>query len=192
MRLPEPRTKGEVSLEETLERRRSKRCFTPGDLTWEQISQLLWAGQGVTGNRYGFRTAPSAGALYPLEFYLLTKDGLYYYLPQRHELEQTLRGDLRPQLCRAALGQESIEEASVSIVIAAIYQRAEWRYRERAARYVHIEVGHAAQNIHLQAVALGLGSVPIGAFDDEQVKKVLSLPKNHQPLYIIPVGYPKR
>jgi len=125
-----------------------------------------------------------------LEVYLVTKEGVYHYVPESHELERTLEGDVRSQLCRAALHQEFIEEAPVNLVIAAVYQRMEWRYRERAARYVHIEVGHAAQNIHLQAVALGLGSVPIGAFHDEQVQKVLSLPKNEQPLYIIPVGYP--
>ena len=191
MKLPKPRTKGEVSLEETLEKRRSKRSFTPKELGWEQISQLLWAGQGVAGKTYyGFRTAPSAGALYPLEIYLVIKEGVYNYKPETHELERTIESDLRGQLSRAALGEEAIEEAPVDIVIAAVYRRMEWRYRERAVRYVHIEVGHIAQNIHLQAVALGLGSVPIGAFRDEQVQRVLSLPKDQQPLYIIPVGYP--
>jgi len=189
VKLPSPRKKGEVSVEETLEKRRSKRSFTLKELSWEQISQLLWAAQGIVGR--GFRTTPSAGALYPLEIYLVTKEGVYHYKPESHELEQTLGGDdARPQLCRAARHQECVEEAPANIVIAAVYQRMEWRYRERAARYVHIEVGHAAQNIHLQAVALGLGSVPIGAFYDEQVQRVLSLPKNQQPLYIIPVGYP--
>lgn len=188
MKLPIPRKKGEVSVEETLEQRRSKRSFVPKELSWEQISQLVWAAQGIV--RRGFRTTPSAGALYPLEVYLVTKEGVYHYQPESHELEPTLEGDVRSQLCRAALHQEFIEEAPVDIVIAAVYQRMEWRYRERAARYTHIEVGHAAQNIHLQAIALGLGSVPIGAFHDEQVQRVLSLPKNEQPLYIIPVGYP--
>ncbi|HJX69587.1 MAG TPA: SagB/ThcOx family dehydrogenase [Dehalococcoidia bacterium] len=177
-----------MSVEETLEKRRSKRRFTPKELTWEQISQLLWAGQGMAGRRY--RTTPSAGALYPLEVYLVIKEGVYHYKPESHELEQILEGDVRPELCRAALNQEWIEEAPVNIVIAAIYQRMERGYGQRAARYVHIEVGHAAQNIHLEAVSLGLGSVPIGAFYDEQVQRVLSLPKNEQPLYIIPVGYP--
>jgi len=188
VKLPIPRKKGEVSVEETLEQRRSKRSFTPKELSWEQISQLVWAAQGIV--KRGFRTTPSAGALYPLEVYLVTKEGVYHYKPESHELEPTLEDDVRSQLCRAALHQEFIEEAPVDIVIAAVYQRMEWRYRERAARYTHIEVGHAAQNIHLQALALGLGSVPIGAFHDEQVQRVLSLPKNEQPLYIIPVGYP--
>ena len=192
MKLPQPKIKGEFSLEETLEKRRSKRSFAPNELSWAQMAQLLWAGQGVVGRRHSFRTVPSAGALYPLELYLVTKEGVYHYKPESHELERTLEGDVRSQLCRAALHQEFIEEAPVNLVIAAVYQRMEWRYRERAARYVHIEVGHTAQNIHLQAVALGLGSVPIGAFYDEQVQRALSLPKNIQPLYIIPIGYPAK
>lgn len=189
MRLPEPRTKGEVSLEQTLKERRSKRSFASQELTWEQISQLLWAAQGIT-EEYGFRTAPSAGALYPLEVYLVVKEGVYNYKPEGHKIEKTLEQDMRPQLCRAALNQEWIEEAPLNLVIAAVYERAERRYGQRASRYTHIEVGHVAQNIHLQAVALGLGSVPIGAFYDDQVQKVLSLPRNHRPLYIISVGYP--
>ncbi len=190
MNLPEPRIKSEVSLEEVLKRRRSVRQFTSQSLSWEQISQLLWAAQGTTDKRYWRRSAPSAGGTYPLETYLVMKEGVYRYRPERHELEQTSEGDVRPQLRRAALNEESIEEAPVNIVIAAIYQRTEERYGQRAARYVQIEVGHAAQNVHLQAVALGLGSVPIGAFHDNQVQRALSWPKNHQPLYIIPVGYP--
>ena len=188
MRLPIPRKKGDASLEESLEKRRSERRFTPKELTWQQISQLLWAGQGISGRTY--RTTPSAGALYPLEIYLIIKDGVYHYKPEEHELELTLKSDVRRQLSQAALNQGFIEEAPVNIVIAAVYQRTERGYGKRAARYVHIEVGHAAQNIHLQAVALGLGSVPVGAFYDEQVQKTLSLPQNVQPLYIIPVGYP--
>lgn len=190
MNLPEPRIKSEVSLEEVLKKRRSVRQFTSQSLSWEQISQLLWAAQGTTDKRYWRRTAPSAGGTYPLETYLVTKEGVYRYRSERHELEQTSEGDVRPQLRRAALNDESIEEAPVNIVIAAIHQRTEKQYGQRAARYVQIEVGHAAQNVHLQAVALGLGSVPIGAFHDAQVQKVLSWPKNHHPLYIIPVGYP--
>ena len=187
MKLPAPRKKGGTSLEETLEKRRSERSFAPKELSWEQISQLLWSAQGMVER--GRRTAPSAGATYPLEVYLVTGKGVYHYKSASHELEPTLDGDVRSQLCRAALDQEWIEEAPVSIVIAAVYHRTGRGYGPRAARYVQIEVGHAAQNIHLQAVALGLGSVPVGAFRDEQVQRVLSLPENHQPLYIVPVGY---
>jgi SagB-type dehydrogenase family enzyme len=166
------------------------RQFTSQELTWEQISQLLWAAQGTTERRQRLHTTPSAGALYPLEVYLVTYEGLYHYNPEKHELEQAQAGDLRPRLCHAALGQEYIEEAPIDIVIAAHYHRMEAKYRERASRYVHMEAGHAAQNIHLQAVALGLGSVPIGAFHDDQVQEALSLPRDCEPLYIISVGYP--
>ena len=188
MKLPPPKKKGTTSLEETLEKRRSKRKFVPMRLSEEHISQLLWAAQGTL--QRGFRTAPSAGGLYPLEIYVVTKEGVYHYIPQSHELEQTVKGDILPQLTEAALGVECVLEAPINIVIAAEYQRAGRRYGERAARYVCIEVGHVAQNIHLQAVALRLGSVPIGAFDDDQVHKILALPEEQRPLYIIPVGYP--
>jgi SagB-type dehydrogenase family enzyme len=189
IKLPLPRTRGNVSVEETIERRRSKRRFTAQSLSWEQISQLLWAAQGITGKAHGFRTVPSAGALYPLELYLVSKEGVYHYDPERHELEQTIGEDRRSQLCRASLGQKFVERAPVSIVIAAVFSRVERIYGRRAARYTILEAGHAAQNIHLQAVALGLGSVPVGAFQDEQVGKALQLPENHEPLYIISVGY---
>lgn len=187
MKLPAPRKKGEVSVEETLERRRSERSFTRKELSWEQLSQLLWSAQGRVER--GLRTAPSAGATYPLEVYLATSSGVYHYRPESHELELTLEGDVRAQLCQACLNQGWVAEAPASIVIAAVYQRTGRGYGPRADRYVHIEVGHAAQNVHLQAVALGLGSVPVGAFLDEQVQKVLSLPEGHQAVYVIPVGY---
>ena len=187
MRLSAPRKKGEVSLEETLEKRRSHRSYAPKELRSEQISQLLWAAQGVVER--GLRTAPSAGATYPLEIYLVTSRGVYHYRPQSHELEPALEGDVRSQLCQACLNQEWVKQAPISIIVTAAYQRTATGYGSRATRYVHIEVGHVAQNIHLQAVALGLCSVPVGAFHDEQVRKVLSLPESHQPLYVIPVGY---
>lgn len=188
MKLPPPKKKGTYSLEETLERRRSKRAYLPKRLSPEQISQLLWAAQGIFLR--GKRTVPSAGGIYPLEIYLVEKEGVYHYVPQSHELVETLHGDVLPQLCRAAAGQEFIGEAPSSIVIAADGRGMEGRYGKRAERYVCIEVGHAAQNIHLQAVAMGLGSAPVGAFDDEQVHTALQLPDEQWPLYIIPVGYP--
>lgn len=187
MKLPPPRKKGTFTLEETLERRRSKRAYLPNRLSPEQISQLLWAAQGVF--QRGKRTVPSAGGIYPLEIYLVTREGVQHYVPQNHELVETLRGDVVPQLCQATAGQEFIREAPANIIIAADYRAMEGRYDKRAERYVCIEVGHAAQNIHLQAVALGLGSAPIGAFNDEEVHSVLKLPDEHWPLYIIPVGY---
>ena len=188
MKLPPPKKKGTFSFEELLERRRSKRAYVPKRLSPEQISQLLWAAQGVSPR--GKRTVPSAGGLYPLEIYLVAKEGVSHYVPQNHETVETLHGDVLPQLCQAAAGHEFLREASVNIVIAADNRAMQGRYGERAERYICIEAGHAAQNIHLQAVAMGLGSAPIGAFDDEQVHTVLGLPDEHWPLYIIPVGYP--
>lgn len=188
MKLPPPKKKGTFSLEETLERRRSKRAFLPKRLSPEQISQLVWAAQGVLAR--GKRTAPSAGGMYPIEIYLVDRQGVHHYVPQGHELVETLHGDVVPQFCQAAGGQDFLREASVNIIIAADDRGMEGRYGDRAERYVCIEVGHVAQNIHLQAAAMGLGSAPIGAFDDEQLHTVLGLPDEHWPLYIIPVGYP--
>lgn len=187
--LPEPGFKGKMSVEQAISQRRSKRRFTSQDLTLEQISQLLWSAQGITEKYMGFRAAASAGALYPMEIYLISKDGVFHYLPKGHKLEQISQEDLRSGLAASALGQSSIAQAPVDIVIAAVYERVTSRYGLRGRRYTEIEVGHIAQNIHLQAVALGLASVPIGAFDDRAIKRLLRLLKDEQPLYIIPVGY---
>lgn len=189
--LPRPALKGEVSLEEAILKRRSQREFSKKDLSLEQISQLLWAAQGITAKKGGFafRSAPSAGALYPLEIYLLSKDGLFHYLPEGHKLDILGKKDFRKDLAGAALGQEAIAQAPLDIVICAVYPRITAKYGQRGVRYAQIEAGHIAQNIHLEAVALGLGSVPIGAFSDKEVKGILSLPEDNEPLYIIPVGY---
>jgi len=189
--LPRPITKGKVSLEEAIFKRRSQRTFSQKDLNLEQISQLLWSAQGITSQRGGFsfRAAPSAGALYPMEIYLLTKDGAFHYLPEGHDLNILDKKDLRKALAGSALGQDAISQAPLDIIICSVYSRITSKYGQRGIRYAHIEAGHVAQNIHLQAVALGLSSVPIGAFSDEEVKKILLLPADHEPLYIIPVGY---
>jgi SagB-type dehydrogenase family enzyme len=193
IQLPAPVKKGQMSLEEAVLKRRSQREFIQKDLSWSQIGQLLWAAQGITAKKWGysFRAAPSAGALYPMEIYLISKDGVFHYLPSDHKLEVLGEVDLRASLATAALGQASVKQAPINIVICAVYRRVTAKYGQRGIKYVHIEAGHIAQNIHLQAVALGLGSVPIGAFEDEEVKDILSLPAEHEPLYIIPVGYPK-
>ena len=187
--LPAPRLKGEMSLEETLAARRSVRKFTEEELTLEETSQLLWAAQGITA-AWGGRTAPSAGALYPLEVYVATADGLYHYVPQGHKAIVESRADLRDELWRAGLSQDAIREAPAVFIVTAVYARTERKYGGRAERYVKLEAGHAAQNLLLQAVALGLGGVPIGAFYDDQVQSVLSLPSDHEPLYLIPIGHP--
>jgi SagB-type dehydrogenase family enzyme len=189
--LPAPVRAGQVSLEEVLYRRRSVREFSARPLTEQQIGQLLWAAQGITSSE-GLRTAPSAGALYGLEVYVTTSAGFYHYAPEGHQLERRSEEDLRPALCHAALDQESILGAGAVFVIAAVYARIAAKYgKERGIRYTHLEAGHAAQNLLLQAVALNLGGVPMGAFRDEQVQKVLSMPADQSPLYLIPVGVPR-
>jgi len=190
IKLPPPRMESETSLEEALASRRSVRSFTNEDLTLEEISQLCWAAQGITRKDRGFRTAPSAGALYPLELYLVTPGGAYHYLPSSHSLEVVSDSDLRSELGDAALKQSSVYAGKCVFVVTAVYARTGKKYGDRARQYVHMEVGHAAQNMLLQAVALGLGGVPIGAFYDDQVAEVLSLPEDHEPLMIIPVGHP--
>jgi SagB-type dehydrogenase family enzyme len=190
MALPEPKLKGEMSLEETLAQRRSVRSFTEEELTLEETAQLLWAAQGITA-LWGGRTAPSAGALYPLEIYVATPNGLYHYAPQEHKVIIVSQEDLRLKIWEVALEQEAIREAAAVFVITAVYERTAKKYGDRAERYVKLEAGHACQNILLQAVALDLGAVPIGAFYDDQVQAVLSLPPDHEPLYLIPVGHPR-
>jgi len=190
MPLTTPRLVGEMSLKEAMASRRSVREFTDQSLTWEEITQLLWSAQGLT-DPAGLRTAPSAGALYPLEIYVALPDGAYHYLPQGHTLESVSESDLRDDLFEAGLRQDALRQAPAIFVIAAVYERTEAKYGERAERYVHLEAGHAAQNLLLQAVALELGAVPIGAFDDDAVQDALGLPADHRPIYLIPVGHPR-
>ena len=186
--LPSPARSGHLSLEEVLARRRSVREFSDRPLSDQDLSQLLWAAQGVT-HPEGLRTAPSAGALYPLELFLVSATGFYRYDAQRHELRRRSERDLRPALYRAAQ-EHALREAPAVFVITAIYERTVREYGvARSPRYVHMEAGHAAQNLLLQASALGLGAVPIGAFHDAQVQKVLGLPAEEQPLYLIPTGH---
>jgi SagB-type dehydrogenase family enzyme len=193
--LPPPKLTGTLPLEETLAARRSVRSYRSTALTWQEIGQLLWAAQGVTLNRapslLSLRSAPSAGALYPLETYVVTGEGLYHYLPATHAVLPNPQFGLRQALWEPGLKQDYIRDAPAVFVLAAVYQRTAARYGARAARYVHMEAGHAAENLLLQAVALGLGGVVIGAFYDDQVQEVLSLPEEQQPLYLIPVGHPK-
>jgi len=192
--LPEPRYASATSVEEALLERRSVRAYSGEDpLVIEEVSQLLWAAQGITAP-WGGRTAPSAGALYPLELYVVIGDvegfdnGVYRYRPDEHELEKVRDGDVRAELADAALGQESIRDAAIDIVFTAVYARTTVKYRERGIRYVQMEAGHAAQNVYLQAVALDLGTVTVGAFIDSDVKAIMNLEEPEEPLYIMPVG----
>ncbi len=193
IKLPAPRKKSNTSIEETLTWRRSVRTYSDAPLTLADISQLLWSAQGIT-NSEGYRTAPSAGALFPLEVYLAAGhvenliNGVYKYHPSPHELTLMFEGDKRADLSRASLDQECILKSSASIVIAAVFERITVKYGKRGIMYVHMEAGHAAQNIHLQAEALNIGSVVIGAFYDEKVKNIFRLPLDEKPLIIMPLG----
>ena len=193
--LPPPQTEGLVSVEEALYRRRSRRNFRDTALSKEQLSQILWAAYGISeGGR--LRTSPSAGALYPLEIYVVIgnvtgiKPGVYRYVPEEHKIIRTLDGDVRSELSAAALNQTMVRDAPISVVYIAIFDRVVARYGERGReRYVFMEIGHSAQNVYLQAEAMGLGTCAIGAFIDEVVSELLKLPANETPLYIMPVGY---
>ena len=197
IQLLSPLKTGSIPLETALAKRRSVRSFSDEQISMPMLSQLLWAGQGINGPG-GFRTAPSAGALYPLELHIAAArvsdlpPGIYRYIPAQHALRLIQKGDARMSLAQAALGQSCVREAPAVIVIAAVYSRVTVKYRERGERYVHMEAGHAAQNICLQAAALGAGTVAIGAFDDDPVQLVMEMERDAQPLYILPVGKPAR
>jgi len=195
--LPPPRYEGSFSVERALKERRSERRFRADPLSLEDLSQLLWATQGLSAGR--FRTAPSAGATYPLELLAVVGEGgvrglpggIYHYLVREHSLRLHREGEHRPQVSRACLGERFILAAPLSLVLAADFPRTTRYYGKRGERYVHFEVGHAAQNLHLQAVALGLGSVPVGAFDDARLAQALGLSGELQPLYLISIGRPR-
>jgi SagB-type dehydrogenase family enzyme len=186
--LPEPATKGKMSIEEAISRRRSRRDFLIQHIKAGELSQILWSAQGITDKIRGFRAAPSAGALYPMKIFAVLPTGVYEYKPKGHLLRRISQGDKRKELCKASLNQRWVEEASISIVITAIYERSSIKYGKRAKRYCMIESGCIAENIHLQVESLRLGTVIIGAFEDARVQKVLGLKKNVKPLIIMPVG----
>ena len=203
--LPQPRYDSEISVEEALLNRRSIRSYSQTPLTLEQISQLLWSAYGITKEdnsekfyRGGFRTAPSAGALYPLEIYIVTghvsglKMGIYKYNSVKHQLEMVVSGDKRDDLSKAIVKSFRIQKASVVIIYTAIFERTTQKYGQRGReRYVWIEAGHSAQNLYLQAYALGVGMCVIGAFNDEVISEVLQLPVDEEPVYLIPMGVRK-
>jgi SagB-type dehydrogenase family enzyme len=204
--LPSPRADSRVSVERSLQTRRSIRGFRSDVLDLSALSQLLWSAQGITQKmdmppgwswgswQGGLRVAPSAGALYPLELHVVTGNvkgleaGIYRYKPLEHQLVRTRSGDYRAELATAAFGQEWIATAPCAFVVGAVYSRTEAKYGKRAARYIHIEVGLAVENICLQAVALELGSTMVGAFKDADIKNVLAMAQEEEPLAIVPVG----
>jgi len=196
--LQEPDIYGKMSVEEALAKRRSVRNFSSEPLSLKELAQILRAAQGMVKKIAGRRTAPSAGATYPLKIYAVVgrgcieklKEGIYYYMPRRHSIVMVKRGDYRERLAYAALGQDFIAKAPVSIIITAIYERTTSWYGKRGIRYVHFEVGHVGQNIHLQAEALGLGTVMVGAFHDERIAEILGITNDEKVLYIAPIGRP--
>jgi SagB-type dehydrogenase family enzyme len=198
--LPQPASDGEISVERAIKERRTIRNFRPDPLSMVQLSQLLWAAQGVTDERRGFRAAPSGGALYPLDVYAVVGEGgvaglgsgIYLYHPSSHALELIGKGDRRREVARAALSQMWLARAPLIFVITAKYERITQKYGERGVRYAHIEVGHVGQNIFLQAGALSLGAGIVGAFRDASVAEAIRAPTEHEPLIIIPVGYKKK
>lgn len=190
IKLPTPKRRGKLSVEEAILKRRSVREFGSGKITLEELSTILWAAQGITGEEWGYelRSVPSAGALYPMEIYIAMKKGVYRYLPEKHSLEQVRREDAREALYKASLHQNFIRDAPAVIVITAVFERTKSKYGERGTRYVYAEAGHVSQNIYLQCESLGLGTVAVGAFYDEEVQRVLKLPGNHKPIYLMPIG----
>ena len=201
--LPSPQTDGNISVEKAMANRRSQRRFQDREISAEQLSQILWAAYGVTEPkpnypflRGGLRTAPSAGALYPFEIYVAVgkvKDieaGVYKYVSQDHKIIRTIDKDMRDELCMAALEQNMVREAPVTVIYSAIFSRMTNKYGERGReRYVCMDLGHSAQNIYLQAEALHLGTCSIGAFIDSKISQTLQLPENEEPLYLMPVGH---
>ena len=195
--LPPPRFKGQTTVEEAIASRRSRREYSREPLELWELAQLLWAAQGITEPTLRFRAAPSAGATYPLEIYVEAraggvkdlKAGIYHYDPENHNISLVKTGDFHAEIRAAALGQEWVGKSAVNLVICGVYERTTRRYGERGKiRYVHMEAGHVGENLYLQAEALGLATVAVGAFYDEQVSAILGAPEDHKPLYIYPVG----
>jgi SagB-type dehydrogenase family enzyme len=197
MKLPQPKTIGHVSLEEAVKRRRTIRSFSSASLSLEQLSQLLWAAQGITEERGFKRAAASGGALYPMDIYAVVgkagveglQPGIYHYEPEGHTISLLLEGDLREHLARASLHQMWMARAPLNLVVTAEYRRITSKYGERGVRYALMEAGHVGQNIFLQAEALGLGAGIVGAFHDDEVIQVMKIPGSHEPLLIMPAGY---
>ncbi|MFA4851892.1 MAG: SagB/ThcOx family dehydrogenase [Bacteroidales bacterium] len=197
--LPSPKFSGTMSVEEALLKRRSVREYKDTCLTLAEVSQMLWAAYGISDSvksgHIGLHTAPSAGALYPLEIYLVAGNvsgleaGIYRYIPKGHKLLLEEKGDKRAELRKAAWGQEMIKEAPASLVYSAVFERTTSKYSERGRqRYVCMDLGHSGENVYLQATAMGMGTCAVGAFEDKKVAKVIGLPDDEEPLYIMPLG----
>lgn len=194
--LPEPSWSGAMTLEEALARRRSLRTFAPDPISLEQVGQLAWSAQGITDAATGYRTAPSAGGTFPIEVDLVlhgvpeVEDGVYRYVPAEHALHRRLGGDLRAAVADATLNQGFVGAAPVVLALSAVAARTSPRFGPITDRLLDLEVGHAAQNVSLQAVALGLGTVVVAAFREADLAAALQLADGERPIYLMPVGRP--
>ena len=198
-KLPSPQLTGNISLEQSIQNRRSVRQYSNQSLNLADVSQLLWAAQGITDTKRNLRSAPSAGKVYPLELYVVVgsegvtglKDGLYHYVPQNNTLEKIIEGDLRENLSQVANGQLWVKQAPINIVITGNYQKMISKYKDQqlSTRFVDMEAGHVGENLYLQAEVRGLATVSLGSFDDNQMIRLLHLPNDEKPLYIFPVGH---
>lgn len=201
--LPNPRTDGKISVEKAMNDRRSHRDFADQAITLQDVSQVLWAAYGLTKPieggpaflRGGLRTAPSAGALYPLDVYLVAGNvqglppGIYFYDSGNHRLKKLVAGDQRKEVCTAANSQKMVEQAPASLVYSAVFSRTTSKYGDRGReRYVCMDLGHSAENVYLQCEAMGFGTCAIGAFFDDQLKSIIGMTRNEEPLYIMPFG----
>ncbi len=197
MKLPEPKTKGQISVEQAIQQRRTVRAYSQQILPLEGLSQLLWSAQGITGRRGLKRAAPSAGALYPMDLYAVVgrravtqlEAGVYHYDLEEHGLTMVNKQDLRKDVARACLSQMWMASAPINLVITAEYQRITGKYGQRGIRYAYIEAGHIGQNIFLQAEALGLKAGIVGAYHDEKLIEIMTIPLTHEPLLVMPIGY---
>ncbi|MEN6547750.1 MAG: SagB/ThcOx family dehydrogenase [Armatimonadia bacterium] len=189
--LPAPQTDSTFSLEKALATRRSKRQWKPMPLTLAQLGQLCWAAQGITDPASGKRTCPSPMGVYALELYALNADGVFHYLPKEHALERLATEDRRVALGDACRGQQQVKTCATAFVITADMPKAEEKLGMANKQMLCLESGHCAQNILLQAVALGLGAVPIGAGRDAEIREVLQLPDRLTALYVVATGNPQ-
>jgi len=190
VKLPQPDKAGRMTLEAAISRRRSMRSYESTALTMKELGQVLWSAQGITDEQRGLRAAPSAGALYPLEIYVAAAEGLFKYRPHGHALEVTSEKDLRSALARACVNQRWMARAGAHIIITAAYGRTARKYGERAKLYVPIEAGAVCENVSLQAVALGLGTCTVGAFEEAELSRILGLPDSETPLLVMTIGKP--
>lgn len=199
IKLPNPEIGTSVSVEEAIQKRRSVRRYTNESISLQDVSQILWAAQGITDTSTNFRAAPSAGHTYPLEVYILVgkngvsglSEGVYHYVPSTHSLEKILDKDVRSDLSQAANGQPWVKEAPVNIIITGNYQKMMDKYKDKtlSTRFTDMEAGHVGQNIYLEVEARNLATVALGSFKDDQVHSILHIPESETTLYIFPVGH---